>query len=187
MNKLNLTSRKIEDLNPVFAEKVKELLENCKKRGYTLVPYVTFRGPLAQARLYTRGRSKERYAKDLASLHRQNADFIGKLLRAAGYSFDTKIVTNAYPGQSWHQYGLAVDCYVEDPITKKSIWSGKGYEVYAEEAKKLGLTSGHYWKMRDSVHVQLPSDLKPSGTLAAISADLQRTYGSEFLASFPGI
>lgn len=37
-----------------------------------------------------------------------------------------------------------------DPITKLN-----GYAVYAEEAKKLNLESGYYWKVfKDTSHVQ---------------------------------
>ena len=67
--------------------------------------------------------------------------------------------TNALPGFSWHQHGEAVDCYWY--IDKTAEWStsrqyeGKnGYDVYAENAAKLGMVSGHLWAQKDSVHVQ---------------------------------
>ena len=65
------------------------------------------------------------------------------------------------PGFSWHQWGEAVDAVWV--IDGKAQWSTSklaegvnGYRVYAEEAKKLGLTAGGLWtSIKDWPHVQL--------------------------------
>lgn len=51
---------------------------------------------------------------------------------------------------SMHELGAAADI-----VSKSRMWDWPSfYEALAEEAEKIGLTSGHRWKRVDSVHVQ---------------------------------
>ena len=66
-------------------------------------------------------------------------------------------VTNAPPGYSAHNYGLAVDCA---PMIGNSIWwnaPDKVWKAYADIAVKLGMVAGYYFKsIHDAPHVEHP-------------------------------
>jgi hypothetical protein len=58
-------------------------------------------------------------------------------------------------GASWHQHGEALDCFVLRQ--GQAVWDGNdpSYKVYAEAARKFGCDAGYFWRMKDSVHIQL--------------------------------
>lgn len=68
-------------------------------------------------------------------------------------------VTQAAPGMSYHQYGLAADvAFLRDGrlvISEKDDWAMRGYELYGALADTAGLTWGGNWRMRDYGHVEL--------------------------------
>lgn len=67
-------------------------------------------------------------------------------------------VTQAGPGMSYHQHGLAADCafYREGKlvISEKDPWAQRGYELYGRVAEQHGLTWGGRWRMLDLGHVE---------------------------------
>lgn len=78
---------------------------------------------------------------------------------AQGRTAPGKVVSNARPGSSAHNYGLAADLA---PLKKDgSVWWGaprKIWQQMADESVKLGLTSGFYFKtIFDAPHVEDPS------------------------------
>ena len=86
------------------------------------------------------------------------------------------IVSNAKPGTSLHNYGLAIDFALVTPDGKQAIWNttadfdkdGKAdwMEVVAE-AKKLGFEWGGDWKgFTDYPHFQMSDGLKASDLAA---------------------
>ena len=82
-----------------------------------------------------------------------------KAIYAQGRTAPGKVVSNAPPGSSAHNYGLAADLA---PLKKDgSIWWGAPKSIWqkmADEAVKLGLTSGFYFKtIFDAPHVESPS------------------------------
>lgn len=87
-------------------------------------------------------------------MRRAGAFFIADLLAEAGPQAGRRIVTRALPGQSWHQWGLAMDCYVMEG--EQAVWNHEKYRPYAEVANTLGLTAGYDWGW-DGAHVQLPA------------------------------
>lgn len=68
-------------------------------------------------------------------------------------------VTQAGPGMSYHQHGLAADsAFLRDGqlvISAKDPWAMRGYRLYGLLAERLGLTWGGNWRMRDYGHVEL--------------------------------
>lgn len=70
-------------------------------------------------------------------------------------------VTQAGPGASYHQHGLAADsAFLRDGvlvISEQDPWALEGYRLYGEIAESVGLTWGGRWKMRDYGHVELRS------------------------------
>jgi D-alanyl-D-alanine carboxypeptidase len=62
------------------------------------------------------------------------------------------VVTNADAGQSWHEFGCAVDVY---PVNGEIDWNGNDdhWGFIVETGESLGLESGIGW--RDEPHLQL--------------------------------
>ncbi len=77
-------------------------------------------------------------------------------------------VTRAGAGQSYHQAGLAADlAFLRDGrivISEDNPWAARGYALYGEVARSVGLTWGGDWqRIRDYGHVEL----RRPGALAA--------------------
>jgi len=67
-------------------------------------------------------------------------------------------VTQAGAWQSYHQFGLAVDCaFLRDHklvISERDPWAMQGYTLFGQVAERLGLTWGGRWKMMDFGHIE---------------------------------
>jgi peptidoglycan L-alanyl-D-glutamate endopeptidase CwlK len=102
----------------------------------------------------------------------------------------SQVVTNARGGHSWHNFGLAVDCY---PIGKdKTIdWNQQHpqWKLMEQEGTSLGLTCGANWvRLVDAPHFQLtgrfpvgaPTDevreLYKQGGLSAVWAEVEASF-----------
>lgn len=83
-----------------------------------------------------------------------------KELYAQGRTKPGKIVTNAKPGSSAHNYGLAADlapCKEGSSLDIDWNAGSKIWQKMADAAKKLGLTAGFYFTtIKDSPHVECP-------------------------------
>lgn len=78
-----------------------------------------------------------------------------------------KIVTNARPGTSWHQYGLAVDLVPMNPLPDWNI-SHPSWKRMIEVGESLGLESGSQWRtFPDNPHFQLTGTYPTSPTAEA--------------------
>jgi LAS superfamily LD-carboxypeptidase LdcB len=116
---------------PEFLKKCEQLLINCQARGAVYYAISGFRDPLEQEALYKIGREPN----------------------------DTrKVVTNARPFKSAHQYGLAIDFAADLDAKREGLqpdWNIKSYEILAEEARKLGLMPGMDFKtFKEGPHIQ---------------------------------
>jgi peptidoglycan L-alanyl-D-glutamate endopeptidase CwlK len=115
---------------PPLVEQMFNLVGNLKDQGIHYFAISGYRSFAEQARLY----------------------FQGRTVRGP-------IVTNARPGQSAHNYGIAVD-FCRDQYTDRDglqpDWNLAAYEPLAREAEKLGLESALRWKsFKEAPHVQL--------------------------------
>lgn len=121
-------------INPIFLSLVEQLLKNCAARGVIYYAISGTRTPEQQAALYAQGRSTP-----------------------------GKIVTNAQPFSSLHQFGLAMDFCKDLDMTKEGLqpsWNIADYEVLAEEARKLGLVCGMDFKtFKEGPHIQYATKL----------------------------
>lgn len=95
-------------------------------------------------------------------------------LFAQGRTAPGKVVTNARGGQSYHNFGIAVDFCLDKDTERKGLqpdWDAQAYTVLGEEAVKLGLEwGGNFRSLKDYPHVQL--SLQSKATLR----DLDREY-----------
>lgn len=167
---LTYNSRDLNDLIPEFRIKVEKMIANIAERGITVIPYSTVRSPLVQAENYVKGRTDAQLRAIIENLRNLGCENLRTVMqyafmKRAKTSARLKIVTNALPGQSWHMWGEAVDCYVENPENKKKPdWEHPtGYKIMQEEAEALGLTSGGSFKrLVEPVHTQFRPGSPPS-------------------------
>lgn len=119
----------LDQLYLPFTERYLQLLANCDARGARYYSISGYRSVPEQNELYAQGRTKP-----------------------------GQIVTKAKGGQSWHNWGVAGDSCRDKDVTRAGLqmdWDMDSYAILAEEAKKLGLDAGYYWKFKDAPHVQL--------------------------------
>jgi len=125
-----INSRDLNDLHPVVKVKAQAFLDKAKSVGIDLLITSTYRDQESQAALYEQGRTKP-----------------------------GQIVTNARPGQSWHNWRCAFDVV---PIRNgKPVWgtSGKDGELWrtvGELGESVGLEWAGRWngKLREMAHFQ---------------------------------
>ena len=107
-----INSRNLNDLLPEVKARVDKFIEACNHNGIDLLITSTYRDNESQAQLYAQGRT------------------------APG-----KIVTNAGPGDSYHNYRCAID--VVPLLNGKPDWDGS-HPVWAEIGR-IGKESGLEW------------------------------------------
>jgi len=135
-----INSRNLNDLLPEVKARVDKFIEACNHNGIDLLITSTYRDNESQAQLYAQGRT------------------------APG-----KIVTNAGPGDSYHNYRCAID--VVPLLNGKPDWDGS-HPVWAEIGrlgKECGLEWAGDWKsFKELAHFQYTNGL----TLAQLKEGL---------------
>jgi peptidoglycan L-alanyl-D-glutamate endopeptidase CwlK len=120
-----ISSRKIEDLEPQVAELCHRFIDACKGHGIDILITSTYRDFESQAALYAQGRT-----------------------------LPGKIVTNAAPGQSWHNWKCAFDFA---PIVNGKIpWNdAKLFTRCGVIAESVGLEwAGRWQNFKELAHCQ---------------------------------
>jgi peptidoglycan LD-endopeptidase CwlK len=134
-----VTSRSLDDLLPVVQNMAEQLIAACTTAGIDLLVTSTYRDLEAQAELYAKGRGG-----------------------APG-----PIVTNAKPGESYHNWRVALDfCPIEDG---KCAWNDlAAFERVGVIAEGLGFEWAGRWTgpLKEEAHVQYTGGL----TLAQLEA-----------------
>ncbi len=178
-------SRDLNDLTDEFRVKVVDLISACEQQGIKMRPYFTLRSPWDQARFWRQSRSIEQINRRASDLRADGAGYIADVLISVGPQFGDP-VTDALPGQSWHQWGEAVDCFWlvdgrAEWSDRKEIDGKNGYRVYTEKAEAMGLTAGGNWsRLKDWPHVQksrFSSPLSAGRSWSEISSEMQTRFG----------
>lgn len=119
------TNRRIDTLHPSIIGKVKEFIIRAEKElGIKLRVTAALRTWKEQSDLYAKGRT------------------------APG-----KVVTWAKAGQSYHNYGLAID--VVEIKDGQALWNNPNWEKIAQLGESLGFEWGGRWKNKDKPHFQM--------------------------------
>jgi peptidoglycan L-alanyl-D-glutamate endopeptidase CwlK len=132
-----LSQSRLSEVMPVLQDKIHELATVLKPQGIELEVIEGLRSWQESDVLFQEGRTL------------RNGLWVITDVR--------KVVTNARGGQSWHNYGLAVDVAPE-VIDGRIDWNGSHYQWVAmeKEARVLGLTCGADFKrLIDCPHAQL--------------------------------
>ncbi len=147
-----VSDRRIATLHPLVKEKVKEFIIRAEKElGIKLRVVSAFRSWSEQTKLY-------------------NRPFDGKDNDGDGLIDEAnEKVTNAKAGQSYHNFGLAVD--VVEIKNGKAIWKNPNWDKVAKLGKSIGLKWGGDWKsFKDKPHFQY--------TFGLSLAELRKRYQS---------
>jgi peptidoglycan L-alanyl-D-glutamate endopeptidase CwlK len=129
-------SRSLDDLVPPAAVRARKFLQAANDNGIDLLVTSTLRDSEAQAALYAQGRTKP-----------------------------GKIVTNAKPGQSWHNWGCAMDIV---PLRNgKPVWGTTTdvdkalWDKVGQLGEQAGLEWAGRWRtFREYAHFQYTGGLK---------------------------
>jgi peptidoglycan L-alanyl-D-glutamate endopeptidase CwlK len=113
----------LSKVSPKFAAQIRTLQSACKALGHEYRLTSGLRTYAEQDALYALGRTKPG----------------GR-------------VTNAKGGQSYHNFGLAVDFVAI--VGGKVSWVKSDYQTLGKEAQRMGLVWGGVWKFVDIPHVQ---------------------------------
>lgn len=164
-------SRRLEDLDPQFRDKVERMLESLRSRGFIYRPFFTLRGPEVQARLWAQSRTKTVVSSMARTIENSGAPRLAALLRKVKAGGLPR-VTGALPGRSWHQYGLAVDLFRE--IDGRADWRNASYIPLRDECPKFGLVSGA--SFQDWVHVQSTPEPGPPFSWGEVERRMSETF-----------
>lgn len=126
-----INSRKIEDLHPKVADLCRAFIAECAKQGIDVLITSTYRDNESQAALYAQGRTKS-----------------------------GPKITNAKPGQSFHNWLVAFDFV---PIEHgKAQWNDlDAFRRCGECAEHVGLEwAGRWVKFKEMAHCQFTGGLK---------------------------
>lgn len=145
-----MPSRRISDLHLSVQDKVEQFVSLCKAAGIDLLITCTFRSCTEQMALYAQGR------KPLAVVNALRKE-IG--LYSIPESENIRPVTKALPGQSLHNYGLAVDVV---PLSLgKPVWDNEEiWQKIGEIGEACGLEwYGHNPSFKEFPHFQYTGGL----------------------------
>lgn len=138
---LSTADRRWERMDPAFVQRLLAVFAIMKEaHGYEMVLLEGHRSPGRQAMLQSKGPH----------------------------------VTMAGAWQSWHQYGLAADCaFLREGrlvISEKDPWAMRGYQLYGQEAGRMGLGWGGHWRMMDLGHVEWRKPGVKTGVPSGVAA-----------------
>lgn len=99
-----------------------------------------------------------RPTRGLSSFEEQNAIY------QQGRTTPGKIVTYAQAGDSWHNYGMAIDsCFRgQDPYLETTFNGAAKWKKYGDIVAKYGFTWGGNFKNPDCPHIQMTFGLELS-------------------------
>ena len=157
------------DVNLLQPEMKRRLLEAKKQfemeavvKGTQLLVYCTYRPMCLQAVLYRTTRTKAEIEQRIRVLTKQGYTGLAAILEKVGPQGSAmhlgKHKTNAAPGESYHQYGLAADCV--PVIHGKAEWNPKSpeWDLYGDVLLSNGLAwSGQWTGFLEKPHCQLSS------------------------------
>ena len=126
----------------------------------TLLIYYTLRTCREQAQLYRQGSATAKIQAKQQSLRDRGFDFLAEVIDEVGPQ-NGPHVTNAAPGERWHNYADAFDAV---PYLKKvALWEDDfHWQIYGAVIKHLGMDWGGYWTgFSDKPHAQRSASKNP--------------------------
>jgi len=147
-----ITERRIQSLHPLIRDKVREFIYKAEKEGMALRITSGFRTFQQQQAIYNQGRTTP-----------------------------GKVITNARPGYSYHNYGLAID--VVPMENGQPVWNSTHWNRIGRLGKSLGFEwGGDFTSLVDKPHFQITFG-KSASQLLAMHNNNQYTDGYLNLAA----
>ena len=163
-----MASRKLEDLVPELQEKARLVQQACEEAaGFDLLIYCTLRPLEEQARLWRQSRSRQDIDLKQQKMRSLGYDLLADIIESVGPQYGGH-VTNAAPGESWHNFGEAFDAV--PLLGGKPAWNylkAKTYwDAYGEAVRQTGLSwAGDWTSLREYPHAQLGQGGNPLKTM----------------------
>ncbi len=147
-------SRNLDLLTALTREGLDNVLAYCTARNIDLLVTCTYRSPEEQAELYASGRVDLRTKIEV--MRCAGLAPMAELLEKVTPKPNLKKLTNAGPGESFHQLGEAFD--VCPLVNGKPMWdsSHPAWQVYGTAVRRSGLFwAGDWPRFREYPHAQL--------------------------------
>ena len=159
-----MASRRLDDLIPEAREKAETVRRACSEAaGFDLLIYCTLRSLEEQARLYRQSRTRVEIDAKLQKYRGRGLGFLADVLESVGPCYG-RHVTNAAPGESWHNYAQAWDAV--PMVDGKPAWnyleSREQWDAYGEAVRQVGMNwAGDWVTFREYPHAQLREGSNP--------------------------
>ncbi len=124
------TDANIAKLHTLIRVRVRMFICHLEDQGIFLRVYSGYRSPDEQLQIWQKGRDKN-----------------GKIVDRK------KVVTNAKPFESYHNYGLAIDCV--EIRYGKAIWENEKWNEISQVAEFYGFDWGGHFMNTDKPHFQI--------------------------------
>jgi len=135
-----VSDRRINTLHPILREDARAFINEAAKQGIKLRVTSALRTFEEQQAIYNQGRTTP-----------------------------GRIVSNARPGTSYHNYGLAID--VVEIKDGKALWENPRWDLIGEIGKSFGFSwGGDFRSFKDRPHFEKPFGLSVSELLAKRNA-----------------
>jgi peptidoglycan L-alanyl-D-glutamate endopeptidase CwlK len=172
-----MASREISDLIPELAEKAKQVQLLCQERSVDLLIYCTYRSLEEQAKLYRKSRTLAQIEQKANQFREKGFSFLAEVLMDVGPQAGKlgEHVTNAGPGESWHNFRRAFDSV--PLVGGKAMWKSthEHWQVYGEAVREVSLEwAGDWRRFREFPHAQMASGGNPIRVLSPEEVKNQR-------------
>ncbi|MCF8373941.1 MAG: M15 family metallopeptidase [Bacteroidales bacterium] len=162
-----MASRDLNDLVPQVKENALSVIKRCKDSSFDLLIYCTLRSLQEQAKLYRQSRPISEINVKIEKFRNRGFNFLADILVEVGPCSGPH-VTNAGPGESWHNYAEAWDAV--PMVNGKPAWNymdaKEQWDAYGEAVRQIGMEwAGDWTSFREFPHAQLRSGGNPLKTL----------------------
>lgn len=161
-----MASRDINDLVPEMQGSARRVVELCGEKNVDLLVYCTLRTLEEQAVLFRKTRTRWAIEQKIEKLRARGFSFLAEILEGVGPQDGPigRYVTNAGPGESWHNYARAFDAV--PVVNGKAGWDVDVYagewEAYGDASESVGLRwAGRWIKFKEYPHSQLAEGSNP--------------------------
>ena len=168
---MSKTDDVLNSLQLDFRIKTMEVIRLCADQDVTILPYCGLRTCAEQAKLFRRSRGSKEVEQKAQSFRDRSLNELAQVLLDVGPQPSGAMLTKSGPGESWHQYGLALDCV--PMLAGKALWEAdaKEWDVYGAAAAQMGLVWARNWKsFPEAPHIQLPPTTNPFSTFSTADA-----------------
>lgn len=166
-----MRSRKVEDLTPQMQHKAELFVAKCEALGVKVLIYGTLGSLESQAKMYRQGRTYIQIKNKIYKMRKRGLGFLAEIIEKVGPQKGNKKITNAAPGESWHNYAEAFDAVpladIDGDGDLDALWNPDKYEhqwqTMYSVGLELGLNVGGLWKkFPDGPHFQQRKGANPT-------------------------